>query len=1221
VNDINPGESGSYPYQFTNVNGTLYFIANDLLYKSDGTAAGTVQLAQDIYPNGLVNGNGVLFFSGSDASGYGLFKLDATGNVVRLPGTENLSDYPYNLVYVNGSLFFSGGDDAHGYELWKSNGTTAALVNDINPGPGGSDPQYLTAVGNTVYFAAGDPAHGNELWRSDGTAAGTVLVQDITPGVADTWPANLTNVNGTLFFTAYLNDHDTLWAVIGTGAPVALLNDGDARELTNVNGILFFNDYVDLWRSDGTPNGTTVVKDNVYPNMLTNVNGILFFEGWDSDHGYELWKSDGTATGTILVKDINPGPPHGNPGLLTNMNGTIFFTATEPSAGTQLWKSNGTAAGTVLVRNISPGTADSSLANFADVNGTLFFSAYDVPHGVELWKSNGTVAGTVMVQDIVSGAGGSNPTKITDVNGTLFFVSGFDLWKTDGTPTGATLVKGGVNPDMPVNVNGTLLFVGWDSVRGVELWKSDGTAAGTVMVKDINPGGGSHPDQLVVLNGVLFFTADDGTNGRRLWTSDGTAEGTMRLRSDIPIVYELIRVNTSLYFTIFDAGSLWVSDGSAANTTMLQTGITPSKLTAVGNTLFFQGWSQEFGDEIWKSDGTSSGTVMVKHINPGIIDSFLENFTNVNGTLYFTGWYNGGTTPHLQLWKSDGTESGTIPVIDFPSDSSITSLASVHGILAFVFDDGVHGAELWTSNGTAAGTGMVQDIYPGPSGSSLMQLYMANATTNVLNEALFFSAIDPLAGRELFILDFTPPTSTISSPLNGAYLRGPMTITGASGDSLPGSGVNLVQVSTDNGTSWHTATDVSGNGSWTTWQYNWTPLPADGVYVVKCRATDRATNMQITLPSISVTVDNTAPTSTISQPAYLNAASATVSGTAGDNLSGVSMVEVSSDGGQTWHSATDTSGNGSWAGWQYNWTPLPVDGTYVIKSRAIDRSGNVQSPVAIGTVIIDNISPLSTIAQPTNGTYFHVTSTTISGTAADDRSGVVNVEVSINNGVWQTTAFTAGSGTWQLTGTLPAVNGSYTIRSRATDRSGNVQSPATSITIIIDNTPHPLVIDLAGSGGGTVHFVEKNMVCGNDCQTTVYAGDHVTLQAAADQYSLFGGWAGACSGSGVCNFSMPGAATTTATATFSIDSAHAVQVGSNYFTTIIDGYQAAPTGAIIKIWGINFIETLLFDQNKKVVLRGGDNGTHTSNSDGMTTVKGTLKIRRGSITVNKVKIR
>ena len=58
------------------------------------------------------------------------------------------------------------------------------------------------------------------------------------------------------------------------------------------------------------------------------------------------------------------------------------------------------------------------------------------------------------------------------------------------------------------------------------------------------------------------------------------------------------------------------------------------------------------GFELWKSDGTSGGTVMVKDIDPGATGSIPSYLTNVNGTLFFAA--NDGTHGY-ELWKSDGT--------------------------------------------------------------------------------------------------------------------------------------------------------------------------------------------------------------------------------------------------------------------------------------------------------------------------------------------------------------------------------------------------------------------------------------------------------------------------------------------------------------------------------------------------------------------------------------
>jgi ELWxxDGT repeat protein len=284
----------------------------------------------------------------------------------------------------------------------------------------------------------------------------------------------------------------------------------------------------------------------VVGDELTNVNGTLFFSHDDGIHGDELWKSDGTEVGTTLVKDIFPGvstyfgPYSSSPSDLTNVNGTLFFTAYDSTVGQELWKSDGTEAGTTLVKDIFPGGVSyfftyspysSNPANLTSVNGTLFFEAADQFHGHELWKSDGTAAGTVIVADINAGGSSSYPTYLVNVNGTLFFTAyhstvGRELWKSDGTTAGTIMVKD-INSGVAnsrasgasTNLNGMLFFSATDGTHGYELWKSDGTTAGTVMVADASPGpSGSYPDWLTNANGTLFFTADDGIHGAELWT-------------------------------------------------------------------------------------------------------------------------------------------------------------------------------------------------------------------------------------------------------------------------------------------------------------------------------------------------------------------------------------------------------------------------------------------------------------------------------------------------------------------------------------------------------------------------------------------------------------------------------------------------------------------------------------------------------------------------------
>ncbi|MGC2423221.1 MAG: hypothetical protein WA666_02575, partial [Nitrospirota bacterium] len=98
--------------------------------------------------------------------------------------------------------------------------------------------------------------------------------------------------------------------------------------------------------------------------------------------------------------------------------------------------------------------------------------------------------------------------------------------------------------------------------------------------------------------------------------------------------------------------------------------------------------------------------------------------------------------------------------------------------------------------------------------------------------------------------------------------------------------------------------------------------------------------------------------------------------------------------------------------------------------------------------------PSSNITAPVNGTVFSGITYTITGTAAVQSSlGIQKVEVGITPSGGPTTWYTAtGTTSWTYSWTLPA-NGSYTIKSRATDNASNVETPGTGVTVTVDNTP------------------------------------------------------------------------------------------------------------------------------------------------------------------------
>lgn len=266
----------------------------------------------------------------------------------------------------------------------------AALVRDIYDGTGGSSsPRGLTDVEGTLFFTASDPTRGRGLWRSDGTAPGTVVLEAVGDGFLE----ELVAVDGTLFFrTAHpTSPGHQLWRSDGTEAGTLMLKDfddsddggvgGRVHNLVGMDGTLFFTVtyyagvFNGLWKSDGTPAGTELVKSlpeyEPGPMSLTDVDGTLFFfvEHDIFTYDCQLWTSDGTASGTGLV---SAGCGCGSD--LTAVAGIAYFACGE------LWKSDGTVAGTLQVADIHP-------TGFSDPGELTATSPPPIQRPMTWWRS------------------------------------------------------------------------------------------------------------------------------------------------------------------------------------------------------------------------------------------------------------------------------------------------------------------------------------------------------------------------------------------------------------------------------------------------------------------------------------------------------------------------------------------------------------------------------------------------------------------------------------------------------------------------------------------------------------------------------------------------------------------------------------------------------------------------------------------------------------------
>ena len=444
------------------------------------------------------------------------------------------------------------------------------LLVDVNPGPNDSDSWSFTEVGDTIFFVANDGTHGEELWKSDGTAAGTKLVKDIYDGITSSNLGLLTEVNNTLYFRAEEPTYSReVWKSDGTEAGTTILKDltpgrGGGRcpfiaclgggktlvsDLANINNTLYITTFDSLYKSDGTSDGTELIKkaDVFQPSSLTALGDRVLFVGRDEKLGRELWITDGTTDETTVLMDTAPGRNvfgYTSPIPLAVIGDTLFFSADDSYCcvnsalaghGRELWKTDGTSGGTSIVRDIWPGSRGRVLEGVATTDGSLFIVAEDQSHGFELWVSDGTRRGTNLVREIhpsdskLSRDEASIPRHLTVAGNTLYFtaddgINGRELWKSDGTKDGTVMIKNiargaySSSPEQLTHVNGTLYFTATDEKSGRELWKSDGTKEGTVLVADLRPGrNGSEPLGLTAIGNRLLFSANDGLHGREPW--------------------------------------------------------------------------------------------------------------------------------------------------------------------------------------------------------------------------------------------------------------------------------------------------------------------------------------------------------------------------------------------------------------------------------------------------------------------------------------------------------------------------------------------------------------------------------------------------------------------------------------------------------------------------------------------------------------------------------
>ena len=632
--DLEPGAQGSDAHSFIVFNDLVYFVAGDAIWKSDGTANGTVKVKSSLYARDLVVAGPRFFFvAHTDTTGAELWVSDGTESGTHIvldivPGSERSMLYYNSIAAFGDRVLFTPNTLQEGTELWISDGTAAGthLLRNLTPGPSSSlYSVYPVIIGGTAFFTASSPETGTELWKTDGTEAGTTLVRDIIPGNESGAPAGLTLSGSRIYFAAS--------------------SDGIRRL---------------LWMTDGTPDGTHPVTTaqplyDISPysgSMLANADGTLYFAAANQLNGYEPWKSDGTDRGTAMIANLfRDSQPSSEPRNLIAADDWVYFEAWDgigtvgPNGGfpKTLWRSDGTAAGTLKLTETPAGP-------YVAAGRSLLFEK----NNNTLWRSDGTPESTAVATEL-SSRFPSRPGSLFAVDNLIFANVAGALWVTTLAPHAPATKISEATGDGFVEAAGRVFYFApneYDSHTG--LWTTDGTPGGTYAVV---PSFEDRPDSdIVVMGGHVYFTTWN--SGSKLWKSDGTFEGTVVVKSLNKTISDLTPAGRNLFFIAAD--ELWVTDGTEAGTRSLSA--KPIEITyrvrlaAAGDRVIFKAEEAATGKELWGSDGTVEGTRLVRDIYPGANSSGFSDVFSAGHVAVLTAYDD---VHGSEMWLTDGTPEGT----------------------------------------------------------------------------------------------------------------------------------------------------------------------------------------------------------------------------------------------------------------------------------------------------------------------------------------------------------------------------------------------------------------------------------------------------------------------------------------------------------------------------------------------------------------------------------
>jgi ELWxxDGT repeat protein len=425
-----------------------------------------------------------------------------------------------------------------------------------------------------------------------------------------------------------------------------------------------------------------------------------------------------------LVKDINVGANSIIQKPIGKLGNQFIFYANNGNKN-QIWVTDGTEGNTQLILE-SQSSFETTVREKFIVDGVLYFYWYDE---ATIYSYDGTT--------LTNLANNVEVYRMNEYNNDIYFIETTNSFDNQ-------LMKVTSDPDMPESVaslgnanmkglttyNGQMIIMAANNNK-TWLFSSDGTTGGTVPFLELGErSNANYAEQFMEHNGSLYFFYQSNNVSNPppvgFYKTDGTSSGTIRLADTYNYDGALIDDGENR--------SLWHD-----------------------NVLYTAGTSpdNQFGQELWTSDGTIGGTNFIKNLNGMNESSDPKNFVMLNGVIYFTAKKENGKNA---IWKTDGTENGTTPILEdiFSTNSSYYGewLSVYDNQLVFGGFNPAEGSELWFSDGTVTGTFAMTDESSSGNNDFLPKRLF------VVNHLLYFSGWTSDTGRELWVYDNGMPIST-----------------------------------------------------------------------------------------------------------------------------------------------------------------------------------------------------------------------------------------------------------------------------------------------------------------------------------------------------------------------------------------------------------------------------------------------------------------------------